>query len=471
MARLLDLPMELLLAIFTYFHPVEDRKLLLSICEVSRATRRAAQQLLFSYFDTGTRCIHCNSLSCKNRVGDGYQLRPLIPFTRTIIARPDLGIRVQMLMIREHTRNPHPMLQWPNALSADTIRHYANAIQTLKVKNKSRWLSAIAGCIFGPFMIVLISQTPNVKLLSIVLDWDRLSSFLVLARQMQRRIVGFPYLGNLRSLEINCYDKRPIQLQTIIPILALPRLQEVSIAYCAGSSDTEWPAEIVPGSLRLSSISLSPAGIDKDCLARLVAACARLKRFTYVVRDYSWLGLVEPPQIQPVLYPQRNSLEEVRIEYQETWNATMVNPDWCPKYGSFRDFTSLKHMDLEQALMMPAEGLPNSLETLIIRQVDYPIFDMMTKLVSTFRAAYPSLREVNIRPYALAPYAMVGLHRHWRADYHASDDWFWRAFFNSCQRLEKIFESTGVKLVIECDAWYHYKTDAYNAKPLGVVKQ
>lgn len=457
MARLSDLPMELLLAIFTYFHPVEDRKLVLSLCEVSRTFCGAAQQLLFSSFDTGARCIHCKSPNCKIRIEGECQLQPLIPFTRTIIARPDLAERVQKLMIREHSCKPQPMSQWPNALTADTIRHYTNAIQTLKVKEKTQWLSAIVGCVFDAFMIVLMSQTPNVKHLSLVLDRNRLGSFLVLAREMHRSSIGFPYLGNLRSLDINCYDKRPIQLQSIIPILALPRLREASIAYCAGSSDTDWPDEIVPGSLKLTSISLSPAGIDQSCLAKLAEACACLKRFIYVVMDYSGLELVEPPQIQPALYSQRKSLEEVRIEYRESWSTNMINPDWCPKYGSFRDFTNLKRLDLEQALIMPADELPHSLETLVIRQADYPIFDMMTKLVSTCRTECPWLSEVIIGPHALAPYAMVGLHRHWKADYFASNDGFWTAFISSCQRLEKIFEGTGVRLVIDCDAWHQYR--------------
>src|SRR5699024_10238337 len=113
-----------------------------------------------------------------------------------------------------------------------------------------------------------------------------------------------------------------------------------------------------PGSLKLTSISLSPAGIDQSCLAKLAEACACLKRFIYVVMDYSGLELVEPPQIQPALYSQRKSLEEVRIEYRESWSTNMINPDWCPKYGSFRDFTNLKRLDLEQALIMPADELP-----------------------------------------------------------------------------------------------------------------
>lgn len=457
MARLSDLPVELLLAIFTYFHPVEDRKLVLSLCEVSRTIRGAAQQLLFSCFDTGTRCIHCKSSNCKNRIQGVCQLQLLIPFTRTIIVRPDLAERVQKLMIREHSCKPQPMSQWPNALTADTIRHYTNAIQTLKVKNKSRWLSAIVGCVFDAFMIVLISQTPNVKLLSIVLDQNRLGSFLVLAREMLRSSIGFPYLSNLISLDINCYDKRPIELQSIIPILALPRLREVSIAYCVGTSDTVWPVEIAPGSLKLASISLSPAGIDQNCLIRLAEACACLKQFTYVAMDNSGLELVGPPQIQPALYSQRNNLEEVRIEYRELLSANVINPDWSPKYGSFEDFTNLKRLDLEQALMMPADKLPHSLETLIIRQANYPIFDMMAKLVSACRTTCHSLSEVTIRPYALAPYAMVGLHRHWMADYFASNDGFWTAFVSSCQRLETIFEGTGVNLVIDWDAWCQYR--------------
>ena len=459
MAKLVNLPAELLLMIFIYFDPVEERRVLVSLCKVSRRTCEVAQPLLFSHFASGSCGISDNPLNCKSGLWEERRLQPLIPFTRTTIARPDLGVQVRNLMIKEHTCNPDAMDQWPNELTAETIKHYAGAIQQLKVRNKSQWLSAIAGCIFGPFLIVLISQIPKVEVLSIVLDWNRMTSFLVLARQMGRSSIELPYLANLKSLNINCYDKKPIELQSIIPILTLPRLQEVAIAYCVGSSKVEWPNEILPGDLKLSTICLSPASIDGGCLSRLVSACACLKRFTYAAIEYSWVDGVGPSEIQTALDCQMHNLEQLRIEYCQAWTRTVVDPSLCPKYGSFHKFSNLKHLELEQAFLMSTNGLPPLLEVLVIRQSDYPIFDLMTKLVSTYRTALPLLRKVMIEPYALAPYAMVGLYRYRGADYFASSDGFWTAFVNSCQRLEMILEETAIKLVIDCDAWYRYRTE------------
>ncbi|RJE21595.1 hypothetical protein PHISCL_06084 [Aspergillus sclerotialis] len=459
MARLMNLPTELLQTIFAYFDPVQDRTLLVALCKVSRRTYEVAQPLLVRHFASGLRCISCNTLDCTDGPWEECQLQSLIQFTRTTIARPDLGVQVRRLTIEEHTCTQDAMDQWPSVLTAETIKHYISAIQKLKVKNKSQFASAIAGCIFGPFLIILISQTPNVEMVSIVLDWNRMTSFLVLSRQMLRSSSGWPCLANLKSLDINCYDKKPIELQRVVPILTLPRLQEVSIAYCAGSSEVEWPDNILPGDLKLSTISLSPAGIDAECLTRLVSACAHLKRFAYVAMEYSWVDGIGPPEIQRALDSQRQNLEELRIEYRHAWNGTIVDPNTCPKYGSFQNFTNVKRLELEQAFIMPASKLPPSLEVLVIRQSDYPIFDMMAELVSACRTTLPPLREIVIEPYALAPYAIIGLYRYWSADYFASNEGFWTAFASSYQRLEKIFEGTAIKLVVDCDAWYRYKLD------------
>lgn len=456
MAQLLDLPVELLLAIFAFFHPVDDRPLLLSLCKVSRRTCDVVQPLLFSHFVTGSR-LRCESLSCKKGVRKECRLEPLIPFARTIVARPDLGLRVQRLVVRDHTCRPGPVLNWPSDLTAETVGYFTSVIQTLAVKKKSRWLSAIAGCAFGPFMIMLISQTPNVKQLSLVLDWKRLNSLLTLTNQMRQRSIECPYLHNLTSLDINCFDKKPIQLQSIVPLLTLPRLEEVSIAYCTGSRETEWPEAIAPGTLGLSAISLSPAGVDKESLTALVSACACLRRFTYVAMDCQWIDPVDPQEIQAGLEPQRDNLKELRIEYRTAWNTATAVSDSKTKYGSFRGFTSLTRLDVEQSLMMSIDELPPSLEILTIRQSDHPIFSMTTELVSTQRTACPSLREVIVAPYALAPYAMVGLHRYRGADYFASNEEFWAVFDRSCQRLERIFEGSGTALVIDSEAWRERK--------------
>lgn len=458
MTQLLDLPTELLLVILSFFHPVEDRELLLSLCKVSRKTCNTVQPVIFRCFDTGRRCIRCNPDNGRNGGREECQLEPLIPFARTIIARPDLGLRVQKLMIRDHDCTSESILQWPDGLMADTIRHLTAAVQKLGVNSKSRWLSAITGCVFGPFMTMLISQIPNVKELSIVLDWKRVQSFLDLSRRLLRGSFE-PYLANLTTLDINCHDGETIEVQTILPILNLPRLQEVSVAYCIGSSEIEWPHEIGPGDLKISAITLSPASLDGECLSRLIEACACLKRFTYVAMDRKGMDSVEPPDIQPALSPQRDTLEELRIKYRPTWNTTIIDPNMRPRYGSFRDFTNLKHLDMEQALMMRVDGLPCSLEVLTIRQADYPIFDMMADLVSANRSDLLSLQEVIITPYTLAPYAMVGLHRFRGADYFASNEGFWTALFRSCQRLENIFEGTGIRLVIDCDVWTRHKTE------------
>lgn len=467
----MNLPTELLLTIFAYFDPVEDRKLLDSLCKVSWRAYEVAQPLLVSHFASGLRCISCNTLDCRDGPWEEGRLQSLIQFTRTTIARPDLGAQVRRLMIEEHTCSPDAMDQWPNALTSDIIEHYIGAIQKLKVKNKSQFASAIASCIFGPFLIVLISQTPNVEMLSIILDWNRLASFLALSRKMCGSGFGWPCLANLKSLNINCYDKKPIELQRVVPILTLPRLQEVSIAYCVGNSEVEWPDNILPGDLKLSTISLSPASIDAACLTRLVSACAHLKRLTYVAMEYSWVNSVGPPRIQQALDSQRQSLEELRIEYRHAWNEMIIDPNMCPKYGSLQHFTNVKHLELEQAFIMTASKLPPSLEVLVIRQSDYPIFDLMAKLVSAWRTTLPLLREVVVEPYALAPYAIIGLYRYWRADYFASNEGFWTAFANSCQRLEKIFEGTAIKLVIDCDAWNRYKREDVRPKQLATIKQ
>lgn len=451
MAQFLDLPTELLLAIVACFHPVDDRKLLLSLCRVSRRTCAAVQPMLFSQFVAGPRCIHCNPRDEETKHDNECRLEPLVPFARTIVARPDLALRVQKLVIREHACTPEPLREWPNALTAETVRYLTKAVQTLGVKNGSRWLSAIAGCVFDPFIAVLISQAANVRELSIMLDWKRLHSFFVLSRQMLRGSARFPYLGNLISLDINCYDKKAIELQSILPVLSLPQLREVSVAHCWGVNQTEWP-EIAPGALKLSAITLSPACIDGRCLTRLIAACACLKRFAYVVMADKQVDSVQPQEIQPALYPQRHNLEELQIEYRPMWREAITNPNIFPKYGSFRDFSNLRCLDVEQALLVPAGRLPESLEVLVIEQAGYPVFDMMTALVSNRPTQTPSLHEILIVPYLLAPYAMVGLHRYRGADYFGNGS-FWTVLGNARGRLESIVDGTGTRLAIDGEAW------------------
>src|SRR5699024_5173467 len=98
-----------------------------------------------------------------------------------------------------------------------------------------------------------------------------------------------PYFSNLTSidLELVCVNEDPamdiIYTETILPLLALPRLQHFGANRCLGDDAYHPEEDIFPKTMEVSSILLVDSCLDDITLTEIILAVKSLQSFTYVV--------------------------------------------------------------------------------------------------------------------------------------------------------------------------------------------
>ncbi|KAF7592392.1 hypothetical protein BBP40_000310 [Aspergillus hancockii] len=380
-------------------------------------------------------------------------------FTRTVLRRPDLGLRVRRLVISAGEGNYDTLEEWPDVTAFDTLKAVVKGIQGLTVEYKARWLAGVMAMRANPLLVLLAQHTPNLEHLEIMVGGEGLSGLTPLLVPAPRALAGSPYLSNLKALYIK--DLRQGKAATIKPLeqfLYLPKLEKLSVSYFDGDSAGCPLFDLPVGSSNVKEISFLQSCVDANRLKNLVSACNGLKRFVYEAyssNDHPNSCQFTALELVPILESQKNSLEMIRV-YLGTSYPIFSASEGCSKFGSFTSFIYLKHLEAEQGHLPTIDMLPNSLEHIAITLCEYPIFNILRDLIDGRKCNLQSLEMVILHPEYSSPNGMLGLSRAW--DIENIHDTFQHQveLIEACDKIQKIVRGALFEFQIHTNAWANY---------------
>lgn len=403
------LPPEIILLIFHHLHHEFDRQDLIRLCHVSRVFRQLAQPILFSKFDVD---IGPAELCANNFV-------PLTLFTRTVLSRGDIRKATREVVVRD-LDDPGLSDDVRDTLSlpSDTLTMLVNEMERLGIDKNAfpRYSTDIKSGEINPVLVVLAANLERLETLKISYVTDHMNSLL----NMFDTGMAQPYFSNLTSIDIELVrvNEDPamdiIYTETILPLLALPRLQHFKANRCLGD-DVYHPEEgITPNTMNFSSISLVDSCLDDMTLAEITMASKSLQSFTYVV-DVDIIENLEDSdptnteELMESLCCHEETLTEVHIEMKERSRARGGSGERPTTFESFAPLRNLHELDIEQAAITDAPELPESLQVLRIRTCTCSVFDLVEFLVKERRTRLHNLVEVKVAPQSMPCTAMLGM--------------------------------------------------------------
>lgn len=454
---MLNLPLEILLLIFRHFDQKRDRRDLLSLCHVCRVFRQLAQPVLFSNFDVdmGPGEFYANNFM------------PLALFTRTVLSRMDIRkatrevvVRGQDdLMISDGGRDT-------SSLSADTLTLLVDEMKRLGIdKNACSGFSTdIRSGAINPVLLVLTANLERLETLRISYVTDYMSSLL----NMFDTGTAQPYFSKLTSidLELVCVNEDPamdiIYSESILPLLALPRLQHFGVNRCLGD-DAYHPEEgVIPSPMNVSSISLVHSCLDDGTLSEIILASKSLKVFTYsvdvdLIENLESTDPINTEELIDALYCHAETLNEVHISMKERSRARAESVERPTTFESFVSLRNLRYLDIEQAAITDAPELPESLKMLRIKTCTGPVFELAEFLVKESRGRLCNLVAVKVAPRSRPCTGILGMEESAFTEESLLDGRVSTEeesklvqFKEQVRRLEAIVRGANFKLYVEC---------------------
>ncbi|KAL4961891.1 F-box protein [Aspergillus stella-maris] len=381
MLHLLNLPDEILLLILSNFagHYMFKEELL-ALCLVSKRFCSVAQPFLYNQY---VREVHCQC--CHTHAAPPGRLVPLILFTRTLISRPDLAARVQTakfdLAMDEFDDDDVREAE----LDADTFKVLSGGFLKLPVEFRADNFSDAVSMCSNPWLLVLAAHLPNLQNLQLTIAEDGLRDLDPLFAKLPCLGVEQPYFKSLKSIVIRDLAQSKNEYLTIVnSVLKLPQLEDFTWINVNGDAYGCPLLGFEPKSLNISKLSLFEACINTERLEALIKGCKCLKEFNYRGNNFYAHDILESCQFKPehlltILDSQKVSLHTIRCNLD--WDELESSASKCwPKYGSFKSFTSLRHLSLDQYPYAPNTELPTSLHCLTIANIGFPIFDVVRSL-------------------------------------------------------------------------------------------
>lgn len=445
------LPLEILLLIFSHFDHEFDRKDLISLCHVSRAFRQFAQPILFSKFDV--------DISLEQYYASNFVRLSL--FTRTVLSRADIRKATREVIVRGQD---DPALsddaRDASSLSNDTLTVLVDGMKRLGIDKNAypRYSTDIRSGEINPVLVVLAANLERLETLKVSYVTDYMSNLL----DMFDTGMAQPYFSNLTSIELElvCVNEDPamdiIYTETILPLLALPRLQHFEANRCLGD-DAYHPEEgIVPKTMNVSSISLVDSCLDDITLTEIILAVKSLQSFTYVVNVDIIENLensdpINVEELMEGLCCHEETLTEVHIEMKERSRSRGGSGERPTIFECFVPLRNLRELDIEQAAITDAPELPESLQMLRIRTCTRPVFELVEFLVKERKRRLYNLIEVKIAPRSMPCSAMLGVElSSFDVRVFTGEKSEVAKFKEQVQRLEAIFRKADFKFFVEC---------------------
>ncbi|KAL4915447.1 hypothetical protein BDW62DRAFT_212694 [Aspergillus aurantiobrunneus] len=467
MAKLSDLPTEILLLVLSHFNHFMYKEELQALCLSSRRLCSIAQPFLYKQF---VREVHCQCCH-KNGIPPG-RIVPLVLFTRTLISRPDLAACVRSANFDSSEDDFDDRDVRDAEFDADTFRVLAAGFQKLPAACRARWFMNAAAMRSNPYLLVLASQMLNLEHLQLTLGEEGLYDLEPLFTQWSS--TEQPYLKNLKSVVIRDLTFTESEsMADLNSIMELPRLEEFTLIYLNGDADGCPLFEIEPGSLNISTLSLREACLDSESLTAIVAGCKCLKDFSYYGRNYDGNNISDSCQFDP------SELVSILSSQEDNLRTLRCNLDWedihpthwskCPKYGSFTSFKNLIHLEVDQYPYTAKQELPSSLQCLTIRNISFPIFDVVGSLNMrtmdmpeyNLYVELPNLEHVTLQPRDDIPNGMLEV----RARYDHWDIYdnpkVASKFEFACETLWDIAKECAFSVRVEHEVWAIFRKHGF----------
>ncbi|PYH44780.1 F-box protein [Aspergillus saccharolyticus JOP 1030-1] len=272
-----------------------------------------------------------------------------------------------------------------------------------------------------------------------------------------------PYLSGLKSLHIKDQAKtRHPNMKQLVEMMCLPELKEFSLAVCNGNGSGCPDFNLPPGSFRFSELQLLKATLSATQLTNIMRACNRLEVLVYE-SSMTWTNRrrtnsqFAAPELLRCLEPQKQNLKSLRVDLDVAEPIAIENWHRCPRYGSFREFENLKHLEVEQGILHEFRNLPPNIESVTVLSCDYPIYEMMDGLVQCYEVDFPCLENVFLRPKYPPASGMLDIPGTYSFSDLEEDYWFREQYKTGCCTLENIVDDVNFELEVDCDGWEMYK--------------
>ena len=410
MARLTDLPEEILLPIFHAtrepplppHHPRPDNRALLQICLTSRTLLYRAQSILYSSFwcDDPTKT---------------WQIRA---FLRTVIARPHLSKHVRALSLirwrawnRDSDELDDPRYDEGRSYSTAENRRdrklFQKAIRSLALSEKQFWRHAVRTDVDEVYVAVLLLMLPNLVNLEISCP----SKFEILEKALYHAAVLRPTnskIIGLQKLKILRFSVRGnisrADVADLVMFFRLPSLESVETGERITSRPTRpWPQ--VTKNPTLKRLQLTCSIIDRSTLAKLLQSIDSLEYLNYkhCACFSGSLSVFHAREFKAdLLVAAAHSLKELCLIDSTSLHAQPL--------GSLQDFCHLQRLDTETKLLIGTcphsaaeqltDILPSSLKDLKIHDLQRHLktgcgaYDQLTNLVRNKSAKRLQLKVI-----------------------------------------------------------------------------
>ncbi|KAF2433323.1 hypothetical protein EJ08DRAFT_647380 [Tothia fuscella] len=421
--HLLDLPNEILDHVFSYLDPIDNRGTLIKACLVSQRFCAAAQPLLFSHF---------KFLGDLERISNEasyhyYQTAPktqLVLFTRTVILRPDLAANVKILDIAVYDGEEYETYEdyvdevedvFPMPLDADMARYTQALRKPCYTAISSDWLDSIVQNSAVAFIALLVSQTPNLERLSIVVSNEPIFYLLELAQlasnSKEETKDNRTPLSTLKELEISFSPSANDWAKPDVDQLTL--LSSLQSLHIWGYPEVDYAKSILRGS-NLSTLILSHCFLGIDSAMNLIRSCKALKVFHYAIEPLLYHGTVHPvsPGMLVALLSDYHSfsLEELNLDYhaakEEVWAE-----DGPYAVETLKGFISLNKITLSQDTIPPPSMWPAATRSVTITECTESIAELTASLPALKDSVLPLLETIIIYVANQNHYKVFGLEK------------------------------------------------------------
>ncbi|KAL4802616.1 hypothetical protein BDV18DRAFT_164019 [Aspergillus unguis] len=467
MARLLDLPNELLILIASYFDSYMWKNELKSLCLTSKLLCSVSQPMLYTQFIREVQC-QC----CQKTGPPSGRIVPLVLFIRTLITRPDLAghVRSAHMDAGEDEFDRDAILK--AYLDAETIKVLASGFQELQEDDRARWFMEAVSMMSNPCFVLFASLVPNLERLALTLEEEGMDGLEPLFTVWSSSGIEQPYLRNLKSLGIwDLSHSESDSLHCISHAMTLPQLEYFALIGLNGGADGCPYFDFEPGSLNISNLHLLDACLDADSLETIVAGCKCLEFFTYSGHNFDGNSMdiscqFDPSELIPILSSQKKNLQTICCNLDwETISPTRNQWKKLPKYGSFATFENICHLEVDQYPWdQRMQELPPSLQCLTIRNISFSIFDTVKSLnrrtiqdpSRSIHGDLPNLRRLILEPRDRIPNGMLEVRKRFDfADVYESTR-VAEKFEEKCDMLLVIAEACTFHIEVKHEVWEWY---------------
>ncbi|KAF2135522.1 uncharacterized protein K452DRAFT_293161 [Aplosporella prunicola CBS 121167] len=455
MAGLSDLPLELVLWVFSYVDDIAD---LLNLSLVCKAVNIHVEPLVYRYYTNSDRDF--------TESGS----RSMRAFFRTLAIRPELALHVKSVDFYPwHIKRDFKEPEWdykPKRMPDQVFETYVNAAKKAQIMDaaqdcyslrpmrqlnpwESFWFDdsdddsdghrrrshptrstpsvgdphdiALARCLRQGIqeaeVIVLLSQLSRLEEMNLR-GWP--GGSLSMQKLFSRTPHGFSALKKLRVSGID--GELEFLLAELAPVLRLPSMRTLE-AYCATDQDDDGRRKILafePGSLSLTNIFLEFCAFSQHSIANLLKGCKALEKFTYITGGPS-IGPYQftAPELREALLCQKGTLKYFYLDLSMEWSylddygiiGSLTEfeklEELTMDYGALRAHMSIldvwtggdeghtMHAHLDQSL---GEQLPRSLQRLNIIATSHIIVPILLEFLEHATERNPMLTRLNIDP-------------------------------------------------------------------------